>query len=187
MSTLSFSLFASPLGVCAIVWGEAGVVGLRLPEASEAKARARIVRRHPGAVEGTPPPDIRRGIERIQALLRGEPADLSDVRLDLSAVPDFERRVYEIARTIPPGNTLTYGEIAARLGDRLLARDVGLAMGRNPFPIVVPCHRVTAAGGKLGGFSAPGGADTKLKLLAIEGAAIGGQLGLFDRQDGAAA
>jgi len=186
MSTLTFSLFASPLGVCAIVWGDDGIVGLRLPESSEAKARARLARRHPGAAEGTPPPDIRRGIERIQALLRGESADLSGIRLDLRGVSDFERRVYEIARTIPPGSTLTYGEIAARIGDRLLARDVGQAMGRNPFPIVVPCHRVTAAGGKLGGFSAPGGGETKLKLLAIEGAAIGGQLGLFDRPDAAA-
>jgi methylated-DNA-[protein]-cysteine S-methyltransferase len=98
----------------------------------------------------------------------------------MTQVPDFERNVYAIAREIPPGQTLTYGEIAEQLGDKLLARDVGQAMGRNPFPIVVPCHRVVAANGKLGGFSAPGGANTKLKLLAIEGAVPNGQPGLFD-------
>ncbi|HEX2818470.1 MAG TPA: MGMT family protein, partial [Phenylobacterium sp.] len=91
---------------------------------------------------------------------------------DIARVPEFNARVYEIARAIPPGETLTYGEIAVKLGDRLLARDVGAALGQNPWPIVVPCHRVTAAGGKLGGFSARGGVNTKVKLLAIEGAAV---------------
>jgi methylated-DNA-[protein]-cysteine S-methyltransferase len=111
-------------------------------------------------------------IAEIRELLTGKPVDLTDVPIDIGRVPEFNARVYEIARAIPPGETLTYGEIATRLGDRLLARDVGAAMGANPWPIVVPCHRVTAAGGKLGGFSARGGADTKLKLLTIEGAAI---------------
>jgi methylated-DNA-[protein]-cysteine S-methyltransferase len=98
--------------------------------------------------------------------------DLLDAAIDIARVPEFDARVYAIARAIPPGETLTYGEIATRLGDKLLARDVGAAMGANPWPIVVPCHRVTAAGGKLGGFSARGGSNTKLKLLTIEGAAI---------------
>ena len=119
-------------------------------------------------------------IERIGALLRGERIDLSDVPVDLGRVPEFERRVYAIARAIPPGSTMTYGEIAKRLGDPLLARDVGQAMGHNPFPIVVPCHRVLAAGGKPGGFSAPGGVDTKLRMLRIEGAAAAAQASLFD-------
>jgi methylated-DNA-[protein]-cysteine S-methyltransferase len=97
----------------------------------------------------------------------------------MARVSDFERQVYAIARKIPPGETLTYGDIAEKLGDKLLSRDVGQAMGKNPFPIVVPCHRVVAANGKLGGFSAAGGVDTKLKMLAIEGAAVGGQPDLF--------
>jgi methylated-DNA-[protein]-cysteine S-methyltransferase len=96
----------------------------------------------------------------------------------MDAVEPFEQRVYEVARTIPAGQTLTYGQIATRLGDRLLARDVGQALGRNQFPIVVPCHRVLAASGKLGGFSAPGGVATKQRLLEIEQANVSWQLSL---------
>ncbi len=95
-------------------------------------------------------------------------------------MPDFNRRVYDVARTIRPGATLSYGEIAVRLGDRNLARDVAQALSQNPFPIIVPCHRVLAAGGKMGGFSAPGGVRTKLRLLSIEGAQYGAPM-LFDR------
>jgi methylated-DNA-[protein]-cysteine S-methyltransferase len=118
-------------------------------------------------------------VARVQALMRGEKADLSDAPLDLSRTPPFYARVYEIARAIPAGATMTYGQIAERLGDKLLARDVGQALGKNPWPMVVPCHRVTAAGGKPGGFSARGGVTTKLKLLAIEGAAAAAQADLF--------
>jgi len=114
------------------------------------------------------------------ALLRGEASDLSAVALDLSGVEPFARRVYEVARTIAAGGTLTYGEIAARLGDRALARDVGQALGQNPFPLIVPCHRVLAAGGKAGGFSANGGVATKLRLLSIEGARLTDEPTLFD-------
>jgi methylated-DNA-[protein]-cysteine S-methyltransferase len=96
------------------------------------------------------------------------------VTIDTEGVPDFNRRVYDMARTIPAGATLSYGELAERLGDRTLARDVGVALGQNPFPIIVPCHRVVAASGKTGGFSAPGGVRTKLRLLSIEGAQPGG-------------
>jgi methylated-DNA-[protein]-cysteine S-methyltransferase len=111
--------------------------------------------------------------------LSGESPDLSFVQIDLNNIPALDRRVYELARTIPPGETLTYGQIATRLGDPLLARDVGQALARNPFPIVVPCHRVVAAGGKLGGFSARGGVATKQRLLAIERANISWQLPLY--------
>jgi methylated-DNA-[protein]-cysteine S-methyltransferase len=128
---------------------------------------------------------VRQVIDRIVALLAGKADDLSGVALDMEGVPPFNRRVYEIARTIPPGRTLTYGEIAARL-DAPDARGVGQALGENPFPPVVPCHRVVAAGGKTGGFSAPGGVDTKLRLLAIEGAQVGGSCPLFDRPGGEA-
>jgi methylated-DNA-[protein]-cysteine S-methyltransferase len=113
-------------------------------------------------------------IDDIVALLAGSPRDLRHARLDLTGLSDLQRRVYDMARKIPAGATLTYGEIAERLGDRLLARDVGEALGHNPFPIIVPCHRVLAAGSKLGGFSAPGGVRTKLRLLEIEGAQPGG-------------
>jgi methylated-DNA-[protein]-cysteine S-methyltransferase len=105
---------------------------------------------------------------------------LSVVALDLDGVPDFHRDVYDIARKILPGRTMTYGEIAKRLGGVELSRDVGQALGSNPCPIVVPCHRVLAAGGKPGGFSANGGVATKLKMLAIEGAAVNYTPSLFD-------
>lgn len=114
---------------------------------------------------------MRTAIDRVTALLRGERVDLRTLSLDMSDVAEFERDVYVAAREIPPGATLTYGEIARRIGRPTAARDVGVALGRNPFPIIVPCHRVVAANGKTGGFSAVGGVKTKLKLLAIEGGA----------------
>ncbi len=118
-------------------------------------------------------------IESIQALLRGEPADLSSVVLDWRGVPEFHRRVYELALAIPPGRTLTYGEVAQQLGEPGAARAVGQALGKNPYAPIVPCHRVLAAGGRAGGFSAPGGTLTKLRMLEIEGARVGDQPSLF--------
>ena len=175
----AFALFATAIGAMGIAWGERGIAGVFLPEASEAAARRRIARRFPGARESTPPAGMRRAMEAIAALLRGERTDLSAIALDMSEVPDLHRRVYEAARTIAPGRTLSYGEIAARLGDKQLARDVGQALAKNPFSIVVPCHRVLAADGKLGGFSARGGLETKLRLLSIEGVQLPGTLPLF--------
>jgi O-6-methylguanine DNA methyltransferase len=174
-----FALFDTPLGRCGIVWGGRGVRGVQLPERSEQATRARLARRFGVTREASPPPGIRRAVEAMTALLRGEDGDLSAVALDMTGVPPFDRRVYEVARTIPPGATLSYGEIASRLGCREEAREVGRALGSNPFAIIVPCHRVVAAGGKLGGFSAAGGAGTKRRLLAIEGARPSG-LPLFD-------
>jgi methylated-DNA-[protein]-cysteine S-methyltransferase len=140
-----------------------------LPERSDAALRARLLRRHPDAHEATPADAVAQAIAGIMALVGGERRDLSDVALDLTGVPEFNRRVYSVARTIRPGATLTYGAIAAQLGEPD-ARRIGEAMGQNPCPIIVPCHRVVAAGGRTGGFSAPGGAATKRRLLAIEGA-----------------
>lgn len=175
----AFALFDTDIGACAIVWSKRGVAGLQLPQSDAARTRARISRRFPTASEAPPPPAIATIIRRIGDLLSGGYDGLADVALDTSALSAFQSQVYAIARTIPPGETMTYGEIAERLGDKLLARDVGEAMGKNPYPILVPCHRVTAANGRLGGFSAPGGAATKLKMLQIEGAALGRQRDLF--------
>lgn len=177
----NFAVFDTAIGACAIVWGQNGIVGVQLPEKTESHTRARVAKRYPGAREAAPPADIQRAVTAIVALLDGEPRDLSDLPLDLRHTPDFNRRVYDIARTIPPGKTMTYGEIATRLGDRLLARDVGQALGKNPIPIIVPCHRVLAANGKSGGFSAPGGVNTKLRMLSIEGARTSDEPMLFDR------
>jgi methylated-DNA-[protein]-cysteine S-methyltransferase len=180
MTASGFTLFDTMIGRCALAWGERGVVGVQLPEAREPATRARMVERFPGAREAPPPPDVQRAIDGIVALLRGEASDFSAVALDMDRVPAFQRRVYEVARTIPPGATLSYGEIAAKLGAPGSARAVGQALGRNPFAIVVPCHRVLAAGGKAGGFSANGGITTKLRLLTIERARTSTTPTLFD-------
>ncbi len=120
----------------------------------------------------------------IGRLLAGERTDLTRIALDMADVPEFHSAVYGVARTIPPGETLTYGEVAARLGDPGAARAVGQALGQNPFAIVVPCHRVLAANGRSGGFSAAGGVATKLRILSIERARTGGEPSLFDAHGG---
>lgn len=175
----NYALFETAIGWAGLAWNDKGLVACHLPEREAETARRGFLRRFPEAIEAEPPAALAPTIEGVRALMRGEKADLSGAPLDLSRTPEFHARVYEIARKIPAGETLTYGEIAERLGDKLLARDVGQALGKNPWPIVVPCHRVTAAGGKPGGFSARGGVNTKLKLLAIEGAKPAGQADLF--------
>jgi methylated-DNA-[protein]-cysteine S-methyltransferase len=163
-----FVLFDTAIGRCAIAWSGRGVIGVQLPEGRPADTRARVLRRFPGASEARPPAEIQRAVDGIGALLRGEAIDLSAVPLDMDHVSPFHRRVYEMARAIPPGATVSYGDIGTRMGAPGSARAVGQALGRNPFPIIVPCHRVLAAGGKVGGFSATGGVVTKLRLLSIE-------------------
>jgi methylated-DNA-[protein]-cysteine S-methyltransferase len=167
-----YTLFETAIGWAGVAWNDKGLVGVHLPERDPNIARRSFQRRFPEAVEGQPPERLTETLEGVRALMRGEKVDLTATPLDIGQVPDFNARVYAIARAIPPGETLTYGEIAEKLGDKLLARDVGAALGQNPWPIVVPCHRVTAAGGKLGGFSARGGVNTKAKLLVIEGAKV---------------
>ena len=180
MKAEGFTLFDTVIGRCGIAWGGRGVVGVQLPEKRDLETRARLLQRFPGGHESAAPPEVQRAVDDITALLRGEATDLSGVRLDMEGLSPFHRRVYEAARTIPSGTTFSYGDIAAQLGAPGAARAVGQALGRNPFAIVVPCHRVLAAGGKIGGFSANGGAATKLRLLSIEAAQVNGQLALFD-------
>jgi methylated-DNA-[protein]-cysteine S-methyltransferase len=170
MASSGYALYATAIGACGIAWGSRGIVGAQLPEAEEQATRARMRRRFPALEEVEPPSWVQRDIAAIRALLDGEPLDLGEIELDLEGVGDFHRRVYAITRRIPPGSTRTYGDIAEELGDKGLARAVGQALGLNPFAPIVPCHRVLAAGGKWGGFSAHGGAASKLRMLAIEGA-----------------
>jgi len=174
-----FTLFETAIGWAAVGWTEAGLISVRLPQSERGHALASLRRRLPDAEEAEPPAVIAAVIDDVRDLLAGGKPDFAAAPLDLSGTPDFHVRVYQVARAIPPGETLTYGEVAERLGDKRLARQVGQALGQNPWPIVIPCHRVTAAGGRLGGFSAPGGAATKLKLLAIEGAQAAAQGDLF--------
>jgi methylated-DNA-[protein]-cysteine S-methyltransferase len=168
----AYAIFDTAVGECGIAWGDRGVIGFQLPEGHASATRRRMQTRFPHATEGRPPVNVQQGIDAVVSLMQGDRADLAFIPLDMDGVPDFHRRVYDVARTIRPGETMTYGDIAKRLGDPSCARAVGQALGRNPFAVIVPCHRVVAAGGKTGGFSAGGGTATKLKLLAIEGAQL---------------
>lgn len=180
-ATPGFAVFDTALGVCGIAWGPQGLVGVQLPQDDPTlqPALRRMRQRFPELSEAEPNAEVRRAIAAVQALLEGAQDDLRDIALDMRGLSDFHRRVYELARRIPPGHTRTYGEIAEELGDKTLARAVGQAMGLNPFAPVVPCHRVLAAGNKPGGFSAGGGALTKLRMLDIEGARPNGMASLF--------
>ncbi len=170
MTAPALALFESAVGWCGVGWTPRGIAAVALPESSPGQTRARLLRRLAGAVESAPPPDVQRAVTAMVGLLAGERTDLSWVLLDTAAVADFNLRVYEVTRTIPAGATLTYGQVAARVGVPGAAQAVGRALGANPFPIVVPCHRVLAADGSLGGFSAEGGVETKRRMLLAEGA-----------------
>lgn len=185
MDDSGHTLFDTPLGTCGIAWGPAGITAVQLPEPTPEDTRTRLLRNLPQPVPEAEPPDaVRVAITGVQALLAGRAAgvtdDLRHLVLDMSRLSAFHQRVYERTRAIPPGQVLTYGELAAEMGDRNLARAIGQTMGANPFAPIVPCHRVLAAGGKAGGFSATGGAVTKWRILEIEGYRPGGQASLFD-------
>lgn len=181
MDAAGFCLFETPIGACGLAWAEHSIVGVLLPDdLGPAGTRARMQRSFPAALLSEPPRWVAAITARIRQLLEGVRDDLSDVPLDMAEVPPFHRRVYEIARAIPPGKVLTYGEVAARLGEPGAARAVGQALGHNPFAPVIPCHRVLAANRQGGGFSAGGGVATKLRMLEIERAQFGAAPGLFD-------
>lgn len=163
----AYTLFPTAIGTCGLLWADTGILALQLPEATDALTVRRMVGDHE-ATEAEPPAGIQDVIASVQALTEGGNVDLTHVPLDMARVSSYNRRLYEAIRAIPPGLTRTYGEIAADLGEPGAARAVGRAMGQNPWPIIVPCHRVVAANGKTGGFSAYGGVSTKLRLLAIE-------------------
>lgn len=176
---LGCCLFETAIGPCAIAWTESALAAVQLPETSAEGTLQRLLRSTGEAPVTSPPAFVQAAIGRIQALLQGAADDLADLPLDMAEVPEFQQRVYAVTRAIPPGEVLTYGEVARRVGEPGAARAVGQALGHNPFAPVVPCHRVLAAGGKSGGFSAEGGALTKLRMLEIEKARFGGEPGLF--------
>jgi methylated-DNA-[protein]-cysteine S-methyltransferase len=179
MTTLGFTVFDSEMGPCGLAWSEHGVCAVHLPDRDAERVRARLLRRT-GSEETDPPPGIRTAVRDVQALLAGEPKTLDDIAVDLGDASEFNRKVWAITRAIPPGETLTYGEVARRIGEPGAARAVGKALGENPIPIIVPCHRVLAAGGGTGGFSGGEGVETKLRLLTIERARTGDAPLLFD-------
>jgi methylated-DNA-[protein]-cysteine S-methyltransferase len=174
MPTLAhYTLFDTAAGVCALAWNARGLTHAQLPGSSRAATEARIRRRSGAERCDHPPPQIASLVVDVQRYFAGEAVDFSGVAVDLSALSDFQQRLYQSLRGVGFGRTTTYGELARRL-DCADARDVGQAMGKNPVPLIIPCHRVLAAGGKPGGFSAPGGVVTKEKLLALEGVHLGG-------------
>ena len=175
-----YALFDTAIGRCALVWRGGRIVGTALPETSDDRVRAGLARRFPDAGESDPPPFAADAIARVTSLLGGGGTDLADVALDFADAPDFDRSVWQAARRIPCGEVRSYGEIAREIGAPQAAQAVGLALGRNPVPIIVPCHRVLAADGKSGGFSAPGGVATKFRILEIEGAKRPGEPELFE-------
>lgn len=171
-SDRAWHLFETALGVWGIAWSDRGVARLQLPEADVAATEARL--RSAGGEPAEPPPRIAAVIADLRRFAAGEHVEFDAVGLDLRAVPAFHRTIYDATRTLRWGETATYGEIAERIGSPGAARAVGHAMGRNPVPILVPCHRVLAAGGRPGGFSAHGGTATKGRLLALEGIQLDG-------------
>ena len=164
-----YHLFDTELGVCGIAWSDDGVTRFQLPTSGH-EATRRLAK---GAATSAPPPDIADAISQSRSYFGGAEPDFSAVPLDLGDVDQFRRQIYDVLRTVGWGKTLTYGELAARIGAEGGAQAVGQAMGKNPIPLIIPCHRVLAAGGKIGGFSAPGGSATKEKLLAMEGVRVG--------------
>jgi len=172
VSTASFALFDTTLGRCGIAWTDRGIASVQLPEQDDAATRAKILARFPDAREQRPQGEAKRAIDAMRAHLEGRLDPLDHIVLDDRGLPGFHRRVYEALRAVGPGQTVGYGELAARVGSPGAARAVGQAVGRNPFPIVVPCQRVLAAGGRPGGFSAHGGVDTKRRMLGIEGVTL---------------
>lgn len=176
---MNFAFFPTAIGRCGLVWRGDVICGSALPEAEENRSRWSLQRRFPDALEGGPPPAVAEAMARVQRLFDGARDDLADITLDLKG-DDLQQQVWRLTRAIPPGQTRTYGDIARDLGDVTLARAVGQALGANPCPIIVPCHRVVGAGGRGTGFSAPGGLDTKARMLSLEKARLSDAPMLFD-------
>ena len=166
---MHYCLINTAIGTFGIGWTDAGLCRIALPGDDASEAEARMLRF--GGIADEPLRDMANLEERIVAYAAGEPDAFADVRLDLTGISAFNRRCYDDIRQLGWGETTTYGAIARRLGDVGLSRAVGAAMGANPIPLIVPCHRVLAADGRTGGFSAPGGVTSKMKMLALERAA----------------
>lgn len=171
MSTLHrYIIFETANGFCAIAWNDVGITRLQLPVKNVDAAERMMLRRTPGAERGMPPPMVNEAVAGVKRYFAGEEADFSQLELDLDGQDAFFKQVYAAARRVKWGQTTTYGALAKELaGGPQTARDVGQAMARNPIPLIIPCHRVLAAGGKIGGFSAPGGATAKMRMLGLEG------------------
>jgi len=170
-----YTVFETELGFAAIAWNEVGITRFQLPAANAETTRRNLLRRAPDALDTEPPPHIAEAVAAAKRYFAGERIDFSHLALDLSGQDENFREIYGAARDVGYGETTTYGGLAKAIGrsDWEAARDVGQAMAKNPVALIIPCHRVLAAGGKIGGFSAPGGAETKAKMLELEGVHLG--------------
>jgi len=166
---MRYGLFETALGIVGLAWSERGIARLQLPESGRAATERRLRGWSTEMTEAEPAPQIRKAMRAVERYMAGKNVDFSPLALDLAGVGGFHRKLYEAARRVGWGETTTYGELAREVGSPGAARAVGQAMGRNPIPLIVPCHRVLASGRKIGGFSAYGGATTKTRLLALEG------------------
>jgi methylated-DNA-[protein]-cysteine S-methyltransferase len=175
-----YAIFDTMIGRCGIAWSDVGIVGVQLPEVREIETRRRLFQLYPHARELRPPLNVEIAIDGIATLLRGEPGDLSDVTLDMSGIHAFNARVYDFTRTIPRGETRTYGEVATHLRASGAVHSVAQAIAKNPFMIIVPCHRVLEAGNYADKISANGGTISRRRLLSIEGAGSPTSKTLFD-------
>lgn len=180
MAGQGYTTFDTSVGRCGIAWSEAGIVGVQLPEARELDTRRRLLQQYPEAREWRPPAEVQFAIDGIVALLNGKPVDLSDIPLDTYDIPEFNCRVYEAIRRIPRGETRTYADIAIHLYVSGAVNAVSNAVARNPFAILVPCHRALVTVGQTSGFAGNAGIVTKSRLLSIEGALSGRATNLFD-------
>jgi methylated-DNA-[protein]-cysteine S-methyltransferase len=169
-----YCVFETAMGFCAIAWSDAGIARFQLPTKTAEAAERLMRRRALGAEPGTPPPEVAAVVEAARRYFAGEETDFSHVRIDLGGEDAFFAQIYAALRQVGWGRTTTYGALAKEVGaGREAARDVGEAMAKNPAPLIIPCHRVLAAGGKIGGFSAPGGSRTKMRMLELEGVRLG--------------
>jgi methylated-DNA-[protein]-cysteine S-methyltransferase len=174
MAVQHYMIFETARGFCAVAWNDAGVTRFRLPEASDAATERALLHRVPEATPGTPPPAVADAVAAARRYFAGEKIDFTDVPLDLGEQDERSAGIYAAARRLGWGETTTYGALAKQFGDNWeIARDVGQAMAKNPIPLIIPCHRVLAAGNKVGGFSAAGGAATKTMMLELEGVCLG--------------
>jgi methylated-DNA-[protein]-cysteine S-methyltransferase len=165
-----YRIFETAAGFCGIAWNGTGITRFQLPTNSVEAAERMLLRRLPGAEPGAPTPEVLDAVARVKRYFDGEETDFSAVKLDLGDQTAFFKQIYAAARQVGWGRTTTYGALARELGaGPEAARDVGQAMAKNPVPLIIPCHRVLAAGGKIGGFSAPGGSTAKIRMLELEG------------------
>jgi methylated-DNA-[protein]-cysteine S-methyltransferase len=170
----SYHIFETEGGFCGIAWNTRGVTRFQLPTRSAEGTERLLLRRLPVAEPAAPTPAIADAVAAVKRYFKGEETDFSDIKLDLDGQDEFFKRIYDAVRRVGWGHTVTYGGLAKELGaGPEAARDVGQAMAKNPVALIIPCHRVLAAGGKVGGFSAPGGSTSKIRMLELEGVHVG--------------